>query len=125
MKPKKLTPNQIKKINDRIRFLQYKSWDSTVSEVNKIRDEIHVLRMKLDEDTLLKIQEKKTPPKNPISKTRKGLRQPVTKGLTTLCAKTVGVTGRRKKDGTQKKGFVAAKGGGLKPKKKSTSTKKK
>lgn len=59
------------------------------------------------------------------SRNSKGLKKPVSKGLTTLCAKTVGVIGRRKKDGTQKKGFVAAKGGGLKPKKKATSTQKK
>jgi hypothetical protein len=43
-----------------------------------------------------------------------GLKKPATKGLTTLCAKTVGVPGRRKKDGTQKKGYVASKGGTLK-----------
>lgn len=41
-----------------------------------------------------------------------GLKAPA-KGLTVLCAKQVGVTGRRKKDGTQKKGYVASKGGKL------------
>ena len=52
-----------------------------------------------------------------------GLKKPASKGLTKLCATTVGVTGRRKKDGTQKKGYVATKGGTLK-KKKSSSKKK-
>lgn len=51
-----------------------------------------------------------------------GLKAPVTKGLTTVCAMNVGVTGRRKKDGTQKKGYVAKKGGKLV--KKSTKTRK-
>lgn len=41
-----------------------------------------------------------------------GLKAPA-KGLVTLCSKTVGVIGRRKKDGTQKKGYVAKKGGKL------------
>ena len=43
---------------------------------------------------------------------KKGLKAPST-GLVTLCSKTVGVTGRRKKDGTQKKGYIAKKGGRL------------
>lgn len=47
---------------------------------------------------------------------KSGLKKPASKGLTTLCAKTVGVIGRRKKDGTQKKGYVATKGGTLKKK---------
>jgi hypothetical protein len=47
------------------------------------------------------------------SKKKDGLKKPATKGLTTLCAKTVGVPGRRKADGTQKKGYVATKGGVL------------
>lgn len=50
------------------------------------------------------------------SKKKTSLKKPATKGLTTLCAKTVGVPGRRKKDGTQKKGYVASKGGTLKKK---------
>lgn len=40
-----------------------------------------------------------------------GLGAPATKGLRTLCAKAYNVTGLRKKDGTQKKGFVTKKGG--------------
>ncbi|WP_394760066.1 hypothetical protein [Flavobacterium sp.] len=40
-----------------------------------------------------------------------GLKAPATKGLRTLCAKAFSVTGLRKKDGTQKKGFVTKKGG--------------
>lgn len=51
-----------------------------------------------------------------------GLKAPASKGLTTLCAMNVGVTGRRKKDGTQKKGYIAKKGGKLV--KKSTKTRK-
>ncbi len=59
-----------------------------------------------------------------LNKEKKGLKAPAkTKGLTTLCAKQVGVTGRRKSDGTQKKGYVAKKGGQLIKKK--TVTKKK
>ena len=57
-----------------------------------------------------------------ISNLEKGLKAPTSKGLTTLCAMNVGVTGRRKKDGTQKKGYVAKKGGKLV--KKSTKTRK-
>lgn len=45
------------------------------------------------------------------TKKKTGLKKPVTKGLTTLCAKTVGVEGRRKKDGTVKKKHVVKKGG--------------
>lgn len=45
-------------------------------------------------------------------KAKKGLKAPA-KGLTKLCAKNVGVTGRRKTDGTQKKGYIAKKGGRL------------
>lgn len=52
----------------------------------------------------------------------KGLKAPASKGLTTLCAINIGVTGRRKKDGTQKKGYIAKKGGKLV--KKSTKTRK-
>lgn len=55
----------------------------------------------------------------------KGLKKPVTKGLTTLCAKTVGTTGRRKKDGSVKKGYVAKKGGKIVAVKKKTATRKK
>jgi hypothetical protein len=43
----------------------------------------------------------------------KGLKAPATKGLRTICAQTFSVTGLRRKDGTQKKGFVAKKGGKL------------
>ena len=57
-----------------------------------------------------------------INQTKVGLNGPKTKGLTTFCATTVGVTGRRKKDGTQKKGYVAKKGGSL-VKKKATAKK--
>lgn len=53
-----------------------------------------------------------------IEQTKPGLKAPASKGLVTLCAKTVGVTGRRKKDGTQKKGYIATKGGSLVQKKK-------
>ena len=42
-----------------------------------------------------------------------GLGAPATKGLRTICAQTFSVTGLRRKDGTQKKGFVAKKGGKL------------
>ena len=45
------------------------------------------------------------------SKKSTGLKIPQTKGLTTLCAKTIGAVGRRKKDGTIKKKFKAVKGG--------------
>lgn len=55
--------------------------------------------------TLLK-QRKAAAPKK-----KTGLNKPGTKGLTTLCAKSIGTTGRRKKDGTIKKGYVATKGG--------------
>ena len=44
-------------------------------------------------------------------KKKTGLKKPVTKGLTTLCAKTVGTNGRKKKDGTLKKGMIIKKGG--------------
>ena len=50
------------------------------------------------------------------TKKKSSLKKPSTKGLVTLCSKSVGVTGRRKKDGTQKKGFIAIKGGALKKK---------
>lgn len=50
------------------------------------------------------------------TKKKSSLKKPVAKGLVTVCAKNVGVTGRRKKDGTQKKGYVATKGGTLKKK---------
>lgn len=53
-----------------------------------------------------------------------GLKKPVTKGLTTLCAKTVGATGRRKKDGSVKKGYVAKKGGKVVAVKKKATVKK-
>lgn len=49
----------------------------------------------------------------PTKKELKGLKAPATKGLRTLCAKSVGVTGLRKKDGTQKKGYIAKNGGKL------------
>lgn len=55
----------------------------------------------------------------------KGLKKPATKGLTTFCAKTVGVSGRRKKDGTVKKNHVATKGGKVVAVKKKTATRKK
>lgn len=59
-----------------------------------------------------------------LAKKRKtGLKKPVTKGLTTLCAKTVGVTGRRKKDGTVKKKHVVSKGGKVVAVKKKTGLK--
>ena len=59
------------------------------------------------------------------TKTKKtGLKKPVTKGLTTLCAKTVGVDGRRKKDGTVKKNHVVKKGGKVVAVKKKTAIKK-
>lgn len=45
-----------------------------------------------------------------------GLKIPQSKGLTTLCAKTIGVPGRRKKDGTVKKGHIVTKGGVIKRK---------
>lgn len=61
---------------------------------------------------------------NRILKERKGLKKPVTKGLTTLCAKTVGVDGRRKKDGTVKKNHVVKKGGKVVAVKKKTTVKK-
>ena len=56
----------------------------------------------------------------------KGLKAPATKGLRTLCAKSFSVTGLRKKDGTQKKGFVTKKRGKLvkKTAKKPVATKK-
>lgn len=54
-----------------------------------------------------------------------GLKKPVTKGLTTLCAKTVGVDGRRKKDGTVKKNHVVKKGGKVVAVKKKATAKKK
>lgn len=59
------------------------------------------------------------------SKLNSGLKKPVTKGLTTLCAKTVGVDGRRKKDGTVKKNHVVKKGGKVVAVKKKATTKKK
>lgn len=59
------------------------------------------------------------------AKKNPGLKKPVTKGLTTLCAETVGAVGRRKKDGTIKKGHVAKKGGKVVPVKKKATTKKK
>lgn len=58
-------------------------------------------------------------------KKKTGLKKPVTKGLTTLCAKTVGATGRRKKDGSVKKGYVAKKGGKVVAVKKKAVVKKK
>lgn len=61
---------------------------------------------------------------NRIIKEKKGLKKPVTKGLTTFCAKTVGVSGRRKKDGTVKKNHVATKGGKVVAVKKKTVKKK-
>lgn len=56
---------------------------------------------------------------------KQGLKKPVTKGLTTFCAKTVGVSGRRKKDGTLKKNHVATKGGKVVAVKKKTTARKK
>lgn len=53
-----------------------------------------------------------------------GLKKPVTKGLTTLCAKTVGTTGRRKSNGSVKKGYVAKKGGKVVAVKKKIAVKK-
>lgn len=53
-----------------------------------------------------------------ILKSSTGLKKPQTKGLVTLCSKTVGTTGRRKKDGTLKKGYIATKGGKVVLKKK-------
>lgn len=50
------------------------------------------------------------------TKKKTSLKKPASKGLTTLCAKTVGVPGRRKSNGTQKKGYVAVPGGTLKKK---------
>lgn len=61
--------------------------------------------------------------KNWIKK-QNGLKKPATKGLTTFCAKTVGVSGRRKKDGTVKKNHVATKGGKVVAVKKKTTAKK-
>jgi hypothetical protein len=46
------------------------------------------------------------------------LAKPQTKGLVTLCSKSVGTTGRRKKDGTLKKGYIVTKGGKVVLKKK-------
>lgn len=43
------------------------------------------------------------------SKKAKGLNAPA--GLRTMCAKAYSTTGLRKKDGTQKKGFIVKKGG--------------
>ena len=40
-----------------------------------------------------------------------GLSKPTSKGLTTLCAKAIGVTGRKKSNGTVKKGHIIKKGG--------------
>ena len=40
-----------------------------------------------------------------------GLKKPVTKGLTTLCAKTVGTNGRKKSNGQLKKRCIVKKGG--------------
>ena len=48
---------------------------------------------------------------NKAIKEATGLNAPQTKGFRTLSAKTVGVTGLRKKDGTLKIGFKYAKGG--------------
>lgn len=60
-------------------------------------NDLYMFTMRLDSKALLK----------------NGLKAPATKGLRTLCAKNVGVTGLRKKDGTQKKGYIAKKGGKL------------
>lgn len=58
------------------------------------------------------------------AKKKTGLKKPVTKGLVTLCSKTVGASGRRKADGTLKKGYVAKKGGKVVSVKKKTAVKK-
>ncbi len=50
--------------------------------------------------------------KRAAAKKKNGLKAP-SRGLVTLCSKTVRVTGRRKKDGTQKKGYIAKPGGKL------------
>jgi len=42
---------------------------------------------------------------------KKGLKKPQTKGLTTLCAKTVGTPGRKKSTGQLKKKCIIKKGG--------------
>jgi hypothetical protein len=64
--------------------------------------------------TLINLADKsKNKLREEIKKLESGLKAPATKGLRTLCAKAIGVTGLRKKDGTQKKGYVAKKGGKL------------
>ncbi len=42
---------------------------------------------------------------------KKGLKKPQTKGLTTLCAKSIGVNGRKKVNGQLKKKCIIKKGG--------------
>lgn len=61
-----------------------------------------------------------------IHRSEIGLKKPATKGLRTLCAESFNVVGLRKKDGTQKKGYVAKKGGKMVKvaTKKKTTTKK-
>ena len=79
------------------------------------RNEASTSKEKLAWQTLIDLsEESKSKIKKEIeSYYKNGLKAPATKGLRTLCAKTIGVAGLRKKDGTQKKGFVAKKGGKL------------
>lgn len=99
MSTKKLTVSERKKIQETIRFLKVKSWDSSKSEVEKYRKEIHSLQDKLDKDNLK-------------AKTMKnqGLKKPSVRGLKTVCSHVVKATGL-KVNGTLKKGFKYAKGG--------------
>lgn len=67
---------------------------------------LHIISSRIDDKSI-----KPTP--SELKKLKAGLKAPATKGLRTLCAKAYSVTGLRKKDGTQKKGYVAKKGGKL------------
>lgn len=123
-------------LNERLQIV--KSFNSKISYENIIKKAENWVKKNSSIKNQLKMSTKKPTPKQlearkrfaemaksgELSKKREaaakkkktGLKKPASKGLTTLCAKTVGVTGRRKKDGTQKKGYVATKGGTLKKK---------
>lgn len=97
-----------------------------VNELREKRNKAKTQREKKAYQTLIDIQDEiNKKAKAEISKMDQGLKKPVTKGLTTLCAKTVGVDGRRKKDGTVKKNHVVKKGGKVVAVKKKTAVKKK
>jgi hypothetical protein len=100
MSTKKLTVSETKKIQETIRFLKIKSWDSSKSEIEKTRKEIHSLQDKLDQNKS----------KSKINKSIMATKKPTVRGLKKVCSHVVKATGL-KVDGTLKKGYKYATGG--------------